>query len=361
MKKLKANNRIVRLIAFMLIATTLLCVVGFSANGWQSMTNSEDNSDKAVNNSGNVDDDKSANSAIPVVKYYDYLTGEEIAEERLLLKKAAFVMSSDAPMYGASCGDLLIEFPTESSATRLLIYTDCINSIGKIGSVAPTRGYISSLVSSFGGILISDGSDSEYGVNDFPNDYFDLKANSGYSYTEYGSYVYSNNDLIKAGLINCGFSTYQSVLPSLPYDISVNGNISRGSITALGAVLNFSASARSELTYSTELGAYVFSKYGSIKSDLLYDKELSYKNAFILFADSATYESESGAELVMNTQSCGRGYYMRDGYAEKINWKCNSDGKMIFTDKNGEKLTVGSGKTYIGFMKSSQTVEFISQ
>lgn len=361
MKKIKANSRLIRLIAFMLIATALLCIVGFSANGWQSMTDSESNSDKAVNNSGNVDDDKDTEPDPPTARYYDHLTGEEISEERALLKKAAFVISSDAPLYGASCGDLVIELPTEGAATRLLLYTDCINSIGKIGSVAPTRGYISSLTASFGGILISNGSDAEYGENDLPTDYFDLKANTGYSYTEYGSYVYSNNDLIKAGLINCGFSTYQSVLPSLPYNISVNGNINRGSISALGAVLKCSESSQSELTYSSELGGYVFSKNGSIKTDLLYDKELAYKNAFILFADSATYESESGAELVMNTCGGGRGYYLRDGFAEQISWKCGADGKITFTDKNNSKLTVGSGKTYIGFMKSSQSAEFISQ
>ncbi len=366
MKKVKANSRFVRLLAFMLIATVLLCIVGFSANGWQSMTNSDDNSDKAVlNNSGNVDVNNSINQSpsteniqTPPVKYYDYLTGDEISESALLLKKAAFVMSSSSPIYGISGADLVIEFPTEGSDSRFLVYTECINTLGKIGSIAPTRDYISAMISSFGGILVANGNDSIRSSLS-PESFFDLSKSSGYSYSEFNKYLYSNHDLIKAGLLNNEISTQNTSLPVLPYTISKDeAYIASGDISAEAVVLDFSDGCKAELKYSSDLGAYVYYKNSTAQNDLLNDKQLYYKNAFVLFADSVTYESEAGSELIMNTDSSGKGYYMRDGVAEEITWISSDTGSMRFFDKNGQALTVGSGNTYIGFLKSSQINTF---
>ena len=56
MKKAKAAG-FLKLIAFLLIATTLLCVFGFSAGGWQPITNSDLNSDNATQPSNRIMDD----------------------------------------------------------------------------------------------------------------------------------------------------------------------------------------------------------------------------------------------------------------------------------------------------------------
>ncbi len=362
MKKFQASSRTLRLIAFLLIATVLICIAGFSAEGWQSMTKPENNSDKAVNNSGNVDNNKGETPTVPVIKYYDYLTGEEISEDMLLMKKSAFVMSSAAPMYGISEADLVIELPTESRTdSRLLVYTECLNTIGKIGSIAPTRAYISSLVSSFGGILISNGEDdsADRPKPDMAGNFFDLSEIIGYSYSEYTSYTYSNHDLIKAGLVNNGFATHETASPKVPYLISKDGSyIKVGNISANSFTLTFSKGSQSEFHYSAENKSYVLLRNGTPATDLLYNKELTYKNIFVLFANSVTYENEEGSELVLDTTGAGRGYYMRDGIAEEIYWKTDVSGAMIFTDNNGEPLTVGQGNSYIGFMKSSQFSSF---
>ncbi len=356
MKKLKANSRIVRLTAFMLIATVLLCVVGFSADGWQSMNKTEGNSDKAVQNSGDVDENIPLPA--PTVKYYDYLTGEEISEDTFMLRKTAFVVNSQAPLYGISAADLVIEFPTEASDGRMLVFTKCLNNLDKIGSIAPTRDYISSMTASFGGILVADGCDSS-SKSTFTGNFLNLAEAAGYSYTDYTGYSYSNYDLIKAGIAKNAFSTHETTSPTLPYKILKGENyLSRGTLNALNLTFNFSESSASELTYSSETKSYILSKNGSVIKDLLYDREITYKNVFALFSDSVTYESEKGSELVMDTTSGGKGYYIRDGLAQEITWKALENGGMLFTDENGEILTVGSGKTYIGFMKSSQLSDF---
>ncbi len=356
MKKIKASS-FTKLIAFLLIATILICLVGFSAEGWQSRDDNDSNSDKAVNDSGNVDEDKDQVSTpqIPQIKYYDYLTGKEVSETEAHMRKVAFLFTADAPLYGISKGDLVMEFPTADNTTRLLVYTDAINSLGKIGTIAPTKGFISNMIGAFGGILVASGTDEnkEYESLDVSKSFFDLSKVNGYSYTEYTHYVYSNCDLIKAGLTNNGFSITEATHTALPYIISTNENFTLSGKQAEKLVYTYGEGQTTELYYSLELGKYVLYKNGVQKNDLLYDKAVTYDNAFVLFANSLTYESESGSDLILETLSGGTGYYARDGVVTEIFWEWH-DGVMRFSDSSGKIITVGQGNSYIGFMKSSQ-------
>lgn len=354
MKKTKVSG-LSRLVAFLLIATVLICIFGFSAEGWQSMSGTDINSGEPVIPSGesDVNKDTEEETIIPEIKYYDYLTGLEVSEEDSRLKKTAFVINSSAPSYGLSKGEVVIEFPTESGETRLLMYTKAMNTLGKIGSVAPTRGFISDMIASFDGVLISFGEDDtvEYSSNDISGKIFDLSENPGYSYTEYTHFVYSNHDLIKAGLSNLGFSLSQPSEGTLPFFfspyVSENGNLS-----ALSLSLSFSDAKTTELYYDSNDGRYYLFEGGIKKSDALYNQSISYKNVFVLFSDSVTYETESGSELIMNMKNGGKGYYAVNGHAEEITWE-NIGGSMRFKNKNGEILNVAAGESYIGFLKSS--------
>ena len=356
MKKTKVSG-LFRLIAFLLIATVLLCVFGFSAGGWQSMTNPDINSDNTVIDSGNVDENTapSDDDLTPEVKYYDRLTGLEVTEEESHVKKTAFVINSSSPAYGLSTGELVIEFPTENGETRLLMYTKAINTLGKIGSIAPTRGFISDMIASFEAILIANGCDDtvDYSSFDTSGKLFDLSVNAGYSYTEYTHFVYSNHDLIKAGLANNSFAVTGGASGTLPYTVSSGCEYKNdGTTSAVSVVLGFSDTKTTELYYSPDDGRYYLYENGSKRYDALYGKDISYKNAFVLFADTVTYESESGSEMIINTKNGGSGYYISCGVAKELLWE-NVNGSLRFKDINGEVLTVAAGESYIGFLKSS--------
>ncbi len=364
MKKSKANKRPVRLVAFMMIATILLCIIAFSAGGWQSMTNAKTGENGDFSDSIYADNNiiiPQENLAQQITKYYNYLTGAQIEKDKLLLRKTAFVMSTKTPLFGISAADIVIELPTESCENRLLVYTDAINAVGKIGSVAPTRSYISSMLSSFGGLLVANGNDDTIKKDDIILDgkYMNLSKLTEYSYKEKNDCVYTNNDLIKSGISSEGFATHESSAPTVPYIISTDEKfVTVGNISAQSIHLAFSEGEKSTLSYSSEKSCYTFSKNEKTLTDNLYNTELTYKNVFVLFADSVTYEKEDKTELVMNTASGGRGYYARDGVAEEITWTCDASGKMTFKNQEGSILTVGSGNSYIGFMKSSQIDTF---
>ena len=81
--------------------------------------------------------------------------------------------------------------------------------------------------------------------------------------------------------------------------------------------------------------------------------DISYKNVFVLFANSTTYESADGTELTIDTYAGGSGYYASNGQMTEINWRLSDDGSLIFTTLNGEILKVNPGNSYISYYKAS--------
>ena len=164
MKWLQSGN-LAKLVAFFVIAVVISCTVSFAANGWQSFVNNGNNSDKVVtdNNSAsdNVDEENKDEEpedvpvVLPTPKYYHKITGLETDLETSLKRPLCLTFGSCDPLYGISSSYLTIELPTEYGNTRLLCFTDEAKQLGKIGSLAPSRGYISNLASYFGGVLLS--------------------------------------------------------------------------------------------------------------------------------------------------------------------------------------------------------------
>lgn len=359
-----------RIIAFVLVAVILIGIFGFAAEGWQSSDpNKSDNgnidgeSDETDENKDNTNNENSEPEGPYIPDYVNALTGLETTEQLARVRPICFVMNPSAPLYGISGADLTVELPTEDGQTRLLTFTSNVSTLGKIGSVAPTRGYISNIAKYFGAILVSAGSDDsvEYASQDMASSHFDLTAHSGYHYTEFTHFVYTNGDLVNAGVANTNIGTALNSRLSLPYiftDFGENGVSC--SLTARGIVLPFSQSSETALYFSDADGKYTLSKGGMPKTDMLSDSAVCYDNVFVLFADTVTYESAEGSELVMNTGTSGAGYYATGGTAMKISWEAQADGSLIFRNEQGEKLTVNRGSSYIGFIKSSlfDTVKF---
>ncbi len=355
----KKSGNYGKLIAFFLIAVILVGTFGFAAEGWQSMTQNESDSGKVDESSDKTDenkDDETKEPEIYIPEFVSYLSGLETTEALARRRPIGFVMDSASPLYGVSGAEVVVELPTEDGTTRLVAFCSDAKNLGKIGSLAPTRGYMSNIAKYFGAALVSAGCDDtiEYESLDLSSSHFDTTQNSGYHYTEYTHFVYTNGALIGAGLSNANIGTALNNRQQLPYTfVDFGKDKILGDITARSVVLPFSPSSESELYYSEEDGKYSFSKGGVAKTDMLSDEYLSYDNVFVLFADTVTYESASGSEMIMNTMSTGSGYYVHGGTAKAIKWEVNSTGNMTFYTAAGEKLTVNRGTSYIGFLKSS--------
>ena len=359
------NGNLAKLVAFFVIAVVITCTVSFAANGWQSFINNEPDSDKITteNNSENnkVDENNDGKTEVdvPVIqpnqKYYHAITGLETDAANLSSKNICICLESNDPLYGISSSYLTIEFPTEYGTTRFLCFTDEAKTLGKLGSIAPSRGYISNLAAYFGGILLSYGFDDTFEYeHTTPTGGLDFKATSGYCYTEYNSFVYTNGDLVNAFMNNSGVNQAVNQANSLPYTFSPIGErVHLGGGSAQSISISFSDSCDTVMNYSTADNKYVMHKNTSQKKDLLNDKELVYDNVFVLYANTTTYETESDTQLIVDTFSSGTGIYASGGEYIEITWQRDSSGNLLFFDTNGQKLTVNRGTSYIAYAKAS--------
>ena len=363
------SNSYGKLLVFFLIAVILVFAFGFVADGWQSDTEPEPDSGDNDNNDNNTDkadentdgqENESKEPEVYIPTYVNNLTGLEVTEEDSKKRHTCFVMSSSAALYGISSADLIAEIPIENGSTRLVAFMSDSSVLGKIGSIEPTRGYISNIAKNFGASLISYGNDDTkiYASADISASHFDLTKYTGYHYTEYTQFVYTNGDLINAGLSNSGIASASSAKPMLPYvftDFGAEAVV--GTDNAKTVIIPYADGAETELYYSAADGLYTFAKSGTVKHDMLNDKTVKFQNVFILFADTVTYETKDGSQMIMNTVGSGSGYYITGGTAINITWSATESGSVSFYDELGERLTVNRGSFYIGYVKSSLTDE----
>ncbi len=366
MKMLKLNS-LERLIAFVLITVLLLCVVGFAAGGRQSAPTNEPDSGEVGNNTDNTDENtdgnnqststtppsnKDENSNPETNRYYNTLTGLEVSEQQYLTCPIGFTVNPELPIYGISSSDLTIEFPIENGKSRLLSYTTNNTVLWKVGSLAPTRAFISASSNFFGGVVVSYGNDDiiKYSVWDASKINLDVSKISGCYYVENTLYIYTSGDMVNSALQNAhGLESTEYKAP--PYIFS-NGEV-HGNTVANSVVLPYSSQNETELYYSDSTGKYSYYKAGTRKNDMLTGKNIAFTNVFVLFANATTYEKADGTELIVDNTSGGSGYYISKGTLTEIKWSIDEGGALIFTKLNGEKLSVNRGNAYIGYFKAS--------
>ena len=356
------NGNLAKLVAFFVIAIVITCTVSFAANGWQSFIENPNGDDIANNDNktdGSASDDNENKEDIEVIapepKYYHYITGLETTLEASLKKPLCVVFSSQDPMYGISSSFMTIEIPIEYGNTRLLCFTNDAVTLGKLGSIAPSRGYISNFATYFGGVLLSYGYDDTFSYDFYqPNNHLDFAGTTGYCYTEYNTMVYTNGDLVNAFINNSKINTITNDNVKLPYEfIETSAGPIYGDKAATSVLIKYSDTNSTELVYSSIENKYYFSKNSGTKNDLLNDKSLSYDNVFILYADSTTYETSDSTQIVLNTATSGKGKYISYGKAIDITWTKDVSGNLSFLDENGQKVIVNRGTSYISVVKSS--------
>lgn len=352
------NSNALKIIAFFLVAVILICLFGFTVDGWQIGKTSTEEPDETVDNIPNDEEELPPNEPeIYVPEYIDPLTGIECDLDLSQKRHLAFILDSSSPLYGISYTDVLIEFPIESGYTRLASITNEYSEIGKIGSLAKSKDYISSFVSAFGAIIVADGKDETKSIDyqNIPSDVIDLNINKEYKYTEFNVYTYSNGDLISQGIKNSTLADTYITPPTLPYNFpefgqdNVTGKSVFNSIT-----IPYSENNVTTLEYNAENNSYAFLKNSAILTDLLNNNQLNFSNCLILFADSITYEDSNGLQMVLKTNEYGTGYFFTEGTASEITWEYSNIGSLTFYDENGNKLTINRGTTYISLVKSSQ-------
>ena len=355
----------VRLIAFFLTAVMLICMFGFTVDGWQNAEepsqNQESVNDSAQNDEGTLsgatppEEETPQEPEIYIPKHVNKLTGLEVGEEIANAQPLAFIMDSSCDSYGIFNADIICEVPIENGKTRLIsIITDTTN-LWKIGSISPTRGYISNIAAFFGATILSVGSDDilSYDKCNVNDRMIDLLIKSGYHYTEFSTYNYTNCDLINA-VLNSATQNDLTQEAALPFAFQAWDKENIVYDTQASIIKMPESKEKITEIIATEEGGYIINKNGKPLRDGLNGETLAFENCFILFADSITYDNYDCEQMVMNTIGSGKGYYITNGSLTEINWTSTTAGVLSFYNESGEKLTVNRGTSYISYVKASK-------
>lgn len=376
------NGNLAKVVAFFVIVILAVCSVSFMTSGWQFNFINDNSGNVAKDDSNQADNDKSDQdgsqnnesnnntelpgeaddipAAKPLPEFVHKITGEEVSAEQANASALCFVMNSAYPAYGLSASYLTIEIPTEQGRTRFLAFIDSTTELGKIGSIADSRLYMSDVVATFGGSVVSAGKDDMY---NYPSaitvqpKFYSLGANSKSYYTEYSEYIYTNSTLLSSLLPKNENNSTSGIQDDcqLPYNFVdfYADRISYGSSAKLVSV-TFGDGNITRLSYDEQTMKYTLSKNSSTVKDMLSDSACTYDNAFILFADSTTVETATITQTVFETLGGGKGYYATGGGYTEITWDRDQNGSLVFYDIYGERLTVNRGTSYIAYAKSNQ-------
>jgi len=383
MKSFKMSS-LQKLVSFVLIAVLLICTVGFAADGWRS-PNDEPDSGNVDDTTGeadeNTDGDNPPNEeptdpptedptdvpstepepepitptpTPPAPVYTNTITGLEISAEQNSQTPIGFVLDPQAPLYGVSSSDLALEFPLEDGKSRLLTYTTNYSMLWKVGTLAPTRAFISGSSNFFGGIVVSYGNDDivKYSAWDTSKIDLDVSKVTDCYYVENTLYIYTSKELVDIAAKTTP-ALSNSPYKTAPYLFNITDEDVKGTTEATTVTIPYSDKNETNLYYSETSGQYLYFKSGSRKVDMLNGKNVSFKNVFVLFANATTYEKADGTELVMDTLSGGTGYYISAGYLTEIRWSIDENGNLKFRTLSGEQLTVNKGTSYISYYKAS--------
>ncbi len=297
---------------------------------------------------------------VPVVRYFNPLTGLETTEALSISRPVAFCLGNTAyslPQFGIGSSDVLLEFPIENGATRLVMLTTDYETIEKIGPIRSTRDYIADIVGAFDAIQLYAGTSDQTSSVLFPQyDTLDYLTQNLQSLCYRDTSRVMPHNLMTTGaltaseIVRLGYRREISESLALPYRFVEYGeSVLSGDRTCTQLMLTYSPSHNAKFVYDAATGEYTRYQLGETHLDANTAGAVSFKNLLVLFSDSATYETANGSSFSLMLGS-GSGTYVTDGTAREIMWTYDN-GTLSFFDADGNPLTVNRGSSYIGFMK----------
>lgn len=360
------TGNLLRVIAVILIAVLALFLIGATAHGGflTPEENDKTNNNDKPNEDGSTpppqdteppEDDKANNNEEPPVAvlptYYSKLTGLAISEEEYLEQSLALVYKSNSALYALSSAEVLIEIPIDKTESRYIVYVKGVEDFGKIGTLAPARDNFLILYNTFGGIFAALGNDGSIRSNTANTLHIDFKQNNGYSYNESVLDTYSSGALIAKYIKDKQIDLRQGSITTLPFLFNDEEVVGGGNCNII--TLPHSENLSTTLVFDKLAAKYKLTSLGKEQTDMLNGKCAYFTNAFILFANSTTYERADLVETVIDTTSGGGGYYASLGGLTEIRWECDTLGRITFKTLSGDNLYINRGNTYIGYFKAS--------
>lgn len=305
--------------------------------------------------------------------YRSELTNEWIDESLKEQRPIAVLVDNEKTAldhYGLTQADIVYEVMNSTAngeITRFMAIVKDWDSITRFGSIRSARPTNFMLAPEYNAILVHDG--GPFYINAYLTNPWIDNLSGGFARIENGKprefteYVTTGEieSRLKAAKISSEYNEYYQgqhwkfADEEVPVDLSAAVNSLKCTFVDLPFPHN-----GSELEYDKESKTYLYSEYGAAHIDPENDdKQLAFTNVILQCAEVVELDQNGYMEFKLMNQS-GKGYYITGGAAIAVTWEKGADYEPTkFYDKNGNEITLNTGKTYVGFVSTDRWDELV--
>jgi hypothetical protein len=170
---------------------------------------------------------------------------------------------------------------------------------------------------------------------------------------------FTDTERIQKGIKNLGYRNTTGKDLLLNYSIDEIDNSTReGARVANNIDIRYSNIIETSYTYDSENKVYKRIVNDVPHKDYVTGKQYTFKNIITYQVDNYNLNDGSGkGRQGLENIGSGTGYYISNGYAIPITWEKKSRASQtIYKLKNGEKLVVNDGNTFIQIQPANQTL-----
>ncbi|MBR5410599.1 MAG: DUF3048 domain-containing protein [Clostridia bacterium] len=302
-------------------------------------------------------------------RIFNPLTGEAgYSAEALAQKAVAIVVENHPaarPQWGMNSPDIIMEYEVEGGISRMLwIYADSSTVPEYVGPVRSARHDIVELARGWDLVFVHCGGSTEglalistYGsaLSDF-----DVMTHSACTYRASTRDVALEHRLVLVGsklrteLVNYGVDTEADPEKRTPLSFTkpeAPRTLAGGE--SQGVHFEYSGAYTYDFTYDAAAGTYLRAINGKPMTDE-FSVNCVYDNVIVLYVDMQSRNDSSGHQDLL-LENGGSGLYFCGGRYEEIKWEKGEGAdplKLLTSD--GEPLTLNPGRSYIGFVRSTQ-------
>lgn len=291
------------------------------------------------------------------------LTGLELSDSSAQNKRPVAVVVENSPearpQWSLCTPDIVVEGLAEGGITRMLwLYSD-ISNVGKIGPTRSARHNFVEVAAGFDAIYVHfGGSYAAYNLfsSDSSINHIDgNKAEGSYfkrdSSRKAPHNAYTTGEWITNAIEDKNFRTDIKSGYETPFSFSSEKRTLSNACSSIE--MEFSTNYKHTFTYNSADGLY----YNNMNSKAMVDSDgnqMAVSNVIVIYSNVGSYKGDE--KLVEWNLTSGKGIYISNGSYEEITWKKGSTHSALeLYSSDGSELKLNTGKSYIGFVPSSNS------